>query len=380
MIHDRPTDNPTLRPDPAGFHSSETMIQIINRERARVDRRGGRLVLVLFDLHPGDEATGELLIWATLRRKRETDEAGWLGESGVALALPDTNSRGAQAVIQDIGKMVRAPISYRIYSYPTEDSGENGDRRPATTTRGRESKMQSQEVLDLQSLLQQKVPSWKRTVDVIASLSGLLLTSPLFAAIALYIKIVSPGPAFYRQERLGKGRRRFQLLKFRSMHPDADSSVHKQHLAGLLESDVPMTKLDCSNDCRIIPLGNLLRWSCLDELPQLINVLRGDMSLVGPRPCLPYEAERYLLWQTRRFDTLPGITGLWQVSGKNRLTFKQMIRLDIRYGRHPSLWQDIRIMLRTPSTMLGLVIEALKVRAGLQALHQGPQEEGVRQG
>ncbi|NIT60128.1 MAG: sugar transferase [Aliifodinibius sp.] len=202
-------------------------------------------------------------------------------------------------------------------------------------------------VLALEPLLAKRLPAWKRVMDIVGSLLGLTLLAPLLLLIAIVIKVVSPGPVFYMQTRIGYLGKAFTLWKFRTMKLDADSLEHQQHLSNLINFEQPMTKLDVNDDPRIIPLGNLLRLSGLDELPQLINVLRGEMSLVGPRPCLPYEAREYRLWQTRRFDAVPGITGLWQVSGKNRTTFKEMMRLDITYARRRSFWLDIKIMLRT---------------------------------
>ena len=131
------------------------------------------------------------------------------------------------------------------------------------------------------------------------------------------------------------------------MHVDAESRVHQEHLQQLISNEVPMTKLDAQSDPRLIPLGGLLRATGLDELPQLINVLRGEMSLVGPRPCIPYEYELYQPWQRRRFDAVPGLTGLWQVSGKNRNTFSEMTRLDIRYRKRISLGLDLLIIIKT---------------------------------
>jgi lipopolysaccharide/colanic/teichoic acid biosynthesis glycosyltransferase len=146
------------------------------------------------------------------------------------------------------------------------------------------------------------------------------------------------------------------------MRADNDSGCHEAHLKELIRSDRPMEKLDTGRDPRIIPGGRVLRKMCIDELPQLVNVLRGEMSLVGPRPCLPYEAEDYLRWHSHRFDVLPGLTGLWQVSGKNRLSFKQMIRLDIAYCQRMSPWLDLTIMLRTVPTIAGLFFEGLANR------------------
>jgi lipopolysaccharide/colanic/teichoic acid biosynthesis glycosyltransferase len=136
-------------------------------------------------------------------------------------------------------------------------------------------------------------------------------------------------------------------LKFRTMRCGAETATHQGHLQQLMKAEVPMTKMDAVGDRRIIPVGRLLRSSGLDELPQLVNVLRGEMSLVGPRPCLGYEAAQYLPWQRERFEAVPGLTGLWQVSGKNRTTFTRMIQLDIEYARTKSLWLDLKIVLKT---------------------------------
>jgi lipopolysaccharide/colanic/teichoic acid biosynthesis glycosyltransferase len=196
-------------------------------------------------------------------------------------------------------------------------------------------------------------------LDIIGALAGLILLSPLFLLIAVFIKIFSPGPVFYSQERIGFLGKTFTFWKFRTMHVANDATEHRQYLSELIQSDAPMLKLDDGRDNRIISFGKFLRSSCLDELPQLINVLLGDMSLVGPRPCLPYEAEEYLQWHARRFDTVPGMTGLWQVSGKNRTTFKEMIRLDIRYSQEMSPWMDIKILFLTGPAILGMVSEPL---------------------
>ncbi|MBI3853217.1 MAG: sugar transferase [Verrucomicrobia bacterium] len=192
-----------------------------------------------------------------------------------------------------------------------------------------------------------KIPRWKRVLDMAAILVALPLLFPLMLFIALLIRAVSAGPVLFRQERVGYLGRRFTCFKFRTMVVGADTTVHQGHLNHLMSSDVPMVKMDTQGDPRLIPLGLLLRSSGLDELPQIINVLLGDMSLVGPRPCLPYEYDKYLPWQRERFNTLPGLTGLWQVSGKNRTTFVEMIQLDINYVRNKNLWLDFKIILRT---------------------------------
>jgi lipopolysaccharide/colanic/teichoic acid biosynthesis glycosyltransferase len=175
--------------------------------------------------------------------------------------------------------------------------------------------------------------------------------------------LAAPGPLFFRQERIGRYGRLFTCIKFRTMVVGEHSVIHRQHCEQLISSRRPMTKMDARSDSRLIPGGWLLRASGLDELPQVINILRGDMSLVGPRPCMPYEYERYKPWQCERFSAQPGLTGLWQVSGKNTKTFEEMVRLDIDYARNVSLRLDFKIILMTPPTLFLLVLEALNQRS-----------------
>jgi lipopolysaccharide/colanic/teichoic acid biosynthesis glycosyltransferase len=197
------------------------------------------------------------------------------------------------------------------------------------------------------------LPRWKRALDVGFILLILPVLLPLGALIAVIIRLVSTGPVLFQQERVGHLGKRFLCLKFRTMFVGSDTGIHQGHLSHLLKSDAPMVKMDVHGDARIIPFGLLLRSSGLDELPQLINVLRGEMSLVGPRPCLQYESDNYLSWQKERFAAMPGLTGLWQVSGKNRTTFIEMIQFDIQYARNKSLWLDLKIILKTiPALMI----------------------------
>lgn len=191
------------------------------------------------------------------------------------------------------------------------------------------------------------LPLWKRILDfavILFLLPGALLIG---FSIAMLVKCGSRGPVLFRQRRIGFKGREFTCYKFRTMLVDADISAHKGHTTHLIRNGGAMIKLDAGNDPRLIPLGAALRATGLDELPQLINVLRGEMSFVGPRPCVPYEYDLYEPWQKRRFDAVPGLTGLWQVSGKNRTTFNQMIQLDIEYSRRKSLWLDLKIIFKT---------------------------------
>jgi lipopolysaccharide/colanic/teichoic acid biosynthesis glycosyltransferase len=206
------------------------------------------------------------------------------------------------------------------------------------------------------------VPRWKRVLDVTLILIAMPLLFPLMLFIALFVRCVSAGPVLFRQERVGHLGHRFRCFKFRTMVVGNDAAIHKGHLAKLMDSNAPMVKMDAHGDPRIIPFGVPLRSSGLDELPQIFNVLLGQMSLVGPRPCVAYEYERYLPWQKERFKVLPGLTGLWQVSGKNNTTFEEMMRLDIYYARHSSLWFDLKIIVKTIPALLIQMLETRRRR------------------
>lgn len=195
-------------------------------------------------------------------------------------------------------------------------------------------------------------PLWKRSLDIACVLIFAPILLPLGFLLAAVIKLVSPGPAIFKQERIGHFGQRFVIFKFRTMVVAAETSIHQLHLNRLMESDSVLVKLDSAGDPRLIPGGKLLRALGLDELPQVLNVLRGEMSLVGPRPCVEYEYQRLSSWQRRRFSTLPGLTGLWQVSGKNQTTFSQMIDLDIQYADTKSLWMDLKILIKTIPAIL----------------------------
>lgn len=204
-------------------------------------------------------------------------------------------------------------------------------------------------------------------------MASLPLTLPMMAVVAAWIKVVSRGPALFKQERIGRNGRRFVLYKFRSMRVDADSGRHFRHFRNLVRSDSPMVKLDLLCDSRLIPGGCFLRSAGLDELPQLFNVLRGEMSLVGPRPCLPEEYRFFTPAQRVRFEVLPGLTGIWQVLGKGVSTFNQMNSMDASYVRLSSVWLDLRLMIRTPFALLRQMREALRHRG-----QEGVGETGLR--
>jgi exopolysaccharide production protein ExoY len=219
-------------------------------------------------------------------------------------------------------------------------------------------------------------PQWKRALDIGLILLTLPLLIPVALATAAIIRVVSRGPVLFKQERIGRGGETFLCFKFRTMHTGANSTSHEGHLRHLIESDTPMTKLDTGGDKRIIPFGVFLRATGLDELPQLINILRGDMSIVGPRPCLPYEFKYYQPGQYERFSVAPGLTGLWQVSGKNKTTFKEMVRLDIDYSRRRSLALDLEIIFKTIPVVLA---QATDTQGKTQGKTAGPKTAPIQE-
>jgi exopolysaccharide production protein ExoY len=209
-------------------------------------------------------------------------------------------------------------------------------------------------------------PSWKRWLDVTLVSVGLIVVLPVMLLIALLIRLVSRGPIFFRQQRIGYSGKPFTVLKFRTMHVDADQKLHQDHIGKLIAQDLPLTKLDKTGDKRLIPFGAALRAACLDELPQLLNVLRGDMSLVGPRPCLDYEFSQLLPWHKQRFNTLPGMTGLWQVKRGAETSFREMMQMDLRYVANRSFWLDVSILAETGPAVLSQVRDSWAAKRRLR--------------
>jgi lipopolysaccharide/colanic/teichoic acid biosynthesis glycosyltransferase len=204
------------------------------------------------------------------------------------------------------------------------------------------------------------LPGWKRFIDLAMVTLLIPVWLPVMTLVALWVAITSPGPVFYRQPRIGFKGRRFMLIKFRTMKVNAETHVHEAYLEHLIASDRPMIKLDATGDPRLILGGKFLRATGLDELPQIFNVLKGEMSLVGPRPCTVIEFERYSPGKRARVNALPGLTGLWQVNGKNLTTFREMIEMDIFYSRNISLSLDLKIILRTPPAILGQFFDSVQ--------------------
>jgi len=216
-----------------------------------------------------------------------------------------------------------------------------------------------------------RVPGWKSSLDLIWILLSLPIWLPLMLLLMLLTRIASPGPVFYRQKRVGLGGRHFFIWKFRTMKLSSETQTHERYLENLMRVDCPMTKLDAYGDPRLAPFGRVLRASGLDELPQIFNVLHGEMSLVGPRPCTPNEFAHYEPWQRQRVNCLPGLTGYWQVNGKNKTTFREMIAMDLFYLKNMSILLDLKIMLKTGTAIAGQLSESH------QAPHRSRQEDGT---
>jgi lipopolysaccharide/colanic/teichoic acid biosynthesis glycosyltransferase len=319
-----------------GLASIEEFRAIIQKERKLADRSGRKLAILIYNTENAPPAELHQLLDALKQRIRETDDIGWMGVHELGILLRDTTYPGAEFLAQSLTQHLRVehpPFAWTILCYPDNPEAFASITHP--------------------------LPAWKRVTDIAVSAVGLLFLGPLLLLISIFIVIVAPGPVLFKQARMGYLGRRFMCLKFRSMKVNAPTQSHQDYLQHLIHSNSPMKKLDDAHDARLIPLGRLMRACALDELPQLFNVLRGDMSLVGPRPCLAYEYETYQRWHKRRFDTVPGLTGLWQVSGKNKTSFGEMIRLDIAYERRRSFLFDLMIMGKTPLVLVTQVSESL---------------------
>jgi lipopolysaccharide/colanic/teichoic acid biosynthesis glycosyltransferase len=280
------------------------------------------------------------------RRLRITDTAGYLPDGRVGVLLPDTPQAGAWKVASDVCD--NYPPGHErpdceVFMYPDEsrpslDESQNRAKQPVDLP-----------VVTLESLFAQPTPILKRGVDIVAAMFGLLVTAPIFVLLAGLIKVSSPGPVIYSQLREGHGGRRFRMFKLRTMRVDADRE--QSSLRAFNEQDGPAFKMQ--NDPRTTWVGRILRRTSLDELPQLWNVLVGDMSLVGPRPLPTGESLECLPWQRQRLSIVPGLTCIWQVKGRNTVTFDEWMRMDLQYVRQRSFLYDLRLLITTgPSIVL----------------------------
>ena len=352
-----------------GMLPQHLFIKLLCLERKRTERSGKRFVLMLLApgnlLKPCHARVMSSLLSAVSQSTRDTDLKGWY-KDGAIIGVIFTEIGGTEdkAIVQslstklteslnetlDIADINEIKLSFHIFPEDWDDSDPDC---PVTSTL--QTALASQINRKKVSLLV------KRLIDIVGSIVGLILCLPVLLLIALMIKLTSRGPILFRQVRLGQHGKKFTFLKFRSMYVNSDHRIHEEYVKQLIKG-TPGTEQTNSNnqklykltaDPRITAVGRFLRNTSLDELPQFINVLRGDMSMVGPRPPVMYEFSRYDLWHKQRLLAVkPGITGLWQVDGRSRVKFDDMVRLDIRYARSWSLLLDLSILLRTPRAVL----------------------------
>lgn len=331
--------------DPSGFLlSADEMHDCIERERMRADRNANQFAVVNFTL--ADDEKRELSLAELARilrlRLRGSDRAGLLRDGRVALVLPDTSVDGARRVGDEIRSMwfAEAPAPrFAVYVYPSEQTTtEFHDQLLDEPTQNKKP------VPGVEVLVMTRMPMWKRGIDVVGAMIGLTILAPLFVIVAIAVKISSPGPVFFKQRRSGRGGRPFWLCKFRSMVVDAEGK--KRELLEMNEQDGPAFKME--DDPRVTAVGRFLRATSIDELPQLWNVLKGDMSLVGPRPLPCDESDECEGWQRRRLDVTPGLTCFWQVKERRtKIPFVDWARMDLKYIKSRSPKVDMKLIGET---------------------------------
>jgi len=355
-----------------GILEQEAFRGLISLERKRTERSRKPFLLMLLDV--GDswptkrsaETLGKIIA-ALPVSTRETDVTGWYTNTSVVgvmfteivIPKPSTIPNNIVTRISDtlrnnltIEQFNQINISFHVFP---EDWDHTGSDRPSNPTLYPD--------LTKRDNVRKVFRIMKRVMDVSGGLTALLLFAPVFLVIAVAIKATSKGPVLFRQRRIGQYGKSFVFLKFRSMYVNSDAAAHKEYVTQLIagralkQSATGQSKGDgvykLTKDPRITPVGSFLRKTSLDELPQFINVIKGEMSLVGPRPPVPYEVEAYELWhRSRLLEAKPGITGLWQVSGRSRVKFDDMVRLDLHYARNWSPWMDLKILLRTPGAVV----------------------------
>ena len=341
---------------------------MIARERRRTERSNQPFLLLLLDLgrQIPNESNGQLLsqFSSVLSNAiRETDVIGWYIENAVIGVIFTEVIADAPSAISIMMKRITdtlrdslslqqfGQVGISFHFYPECWKWETQEKHGDTTL--------YPDLLDREQQ-QRYLRIAKRAIDIIGSGAALLFLSPVFLITALLVKLSSKGPVIYRQQRLGQFGKTFELLKFRSMCVNNDPKIHQEFMKTVIagkhdgktpDGNKPVYKM--TNDPRITPIGRFLRKSSLDEIPQFFNVLKGDMSLVGPRPPLVYEFREYQIWHRRRvLETRPGITGLWQVKGRSRIRFDDMVRLDLEYVEKWSIWLDLQIMMKTPRAVL----------------------------
>lgn len=336
-------------------------------ERNRAERSGRRLVLMLIGLpiHHAERTGLDVKIQVALTGStRETDIKGWyregktLGVIFTEIQLTETSvvnvlsRKVTTALHAALGAQQLSKLALSFHVFPNAGNSKDGEGPDDFPN------LYPDLVQDIES---KRVPLLvKRGLDIAGSLMALLLFGPLMILIAVAVKLTSTGPVLFRQERLGQSGKSFTFLKFRSMYTNTGHSIHEEYVKRLIANKADSQQDEAGNhvyklqgDPRVTRLGRFLRRTSLDELPQFFNVLAGEMSLVGPRPPVRYEFASYRAWHRRRLmGVKPGITGYWQVEGRSRVKFDEMVRMDLAYARSWSLWLDIKILVQTPAAVL----------------------------
>src|SRR6185503_13521831 len=344
---------------PGGPHVLDTSLfrDALTKERKRAERFDQPFMLVLVGARLD---TAEPMGWSpaieALRSVTgETDVLGWF-EKGTTLGLIIPEIGADAAVRRTLYKRTRRELVERLQSV---GALERFSIRLHIHSGARASQADNVEPLAAELRAQAGTPmreALKRVLDIAGSAALMVMLLPVYLVVAALVKLTSDGPVFFRQDRVGRIGQPFRMLKFRTMKVNSDSAIHQKYVSDFISSSDRLDKsgvFKIVNDPRVTSIGSLLRKTSLDELPQFWNVLRGDMSLVGPRPPLAYEVQQYKPWHYRRvLEAKPGITGLWQVTGRSRTTFDDMVRLDLRYARTWSVWTDVKILLATPRAVI----------------------------
>jgi lipopolysaccharide/colanic/teichoic acid biosynthesis glycosyltransferase len=322
----------------------------LEREKRRAERSQRALSLTVLRVPSEDDAAG--LVAELLAVKRETDLVGWLDAATLAVLCVDTNAEGREGFLRKVTKLTAGRgVAMDAATFP--------EALFESLARGCAADVDAQAERLIAGEAESAGYAGKRIFDCLFAALALFVLAPLLLLVALAIALDSRGPAIHRQKRLGRGGVPFTFYKFRSMWSDVDHRIHRDFVLGLIRDGEAQPAPPGSNpyklsgDARITRVGRFIRKTSIDELPQLFNVLRGDMSLVGPRPPLPYEAANYEPWHLRRILGIqPGLTGLWQVEGRSRVGFNEMVRMDLRYLRKCSFGLDLRILVRTVRVVL----------------------------
>lgn len=346
-----------VSPTPSLILTEDLFRDALVRERKRADRFEEAFILVLISVDDRDALSRWThVVKAISRTTLDADLIGWFEQFSVLGLIRSVTDSDPEEIASALAGAIRDEVmrcltrenmdccSIRLEIYSPHRKGTS----PVFLEVRPEHRKSREIVRD----------AAKRALDIVGSTVFLIAFSPVFLCVAALVKLTSKGPVFFRQQRVGKAGRPFVMLKFRTMQANADHLIHQQYVESYIQSGATSgtgkgAVFKIVNDPRVTPLGRFLRRSSLDEFPQFWNVLRGEMSLVGPRPPLPYEVARYKSWHRRRvLEVKPGITGLWQVTGRSRTTFDEMVRLDLRYARNHSMWTDLKILLATPFVVI----------------------------